>query len=261
MDIQRMDSHLKLWIYTNYDCNLTCSYCLSRSGPTTPRNAISYPDVCRLIDQALDLNFDSVFFTGGEPFLLDEIYGMLEYSSRFISTVVLTNGLLLNGKRLEKLKTINNPNLIIQVSLDGACADHHDPYRGEGNWEKTDVIIHDLIRNSFHVRLSTTITPINSSFIDQLCAYHLEMGINEEDHVIRQLAKRGFSAEGMEVGYGCLSPEITVNRDGVFWHPLSTDKDMLVTREIFPLSKALNTVNDKLLELNSNQESSLKTVH
>ncbi len=160
MDIQRMDSHLKLWIYTNYDCNLTCSYCLSRSGPTTPRNAISYPDVCRLIDQALDLNFDSVFFTGGEPFLLDEIYGMLEYSSRFMSTVVLTNGLLLNGKRLEKLKTINNPNLIIQVSLDGACAEHHDPYRGEGNWEKTDVIIHDLIRNSFRVRLSTTITPL-----------------------------------------------------------------------------------------------------
>jgi len=261
MDNLRMDSYLKLWIYTNYDCNLTCSYCLSRSGPTTPRNAISYPDVCRLIDQALDLNFDSIFFTGGEPFLLDEIYGMLEYSSRFMSTVVLTNGLLLNGKRLEKLKTINNPNLIIQVSLDGACADHHDPYRGEGNWEKTDVIIHDLIGNSFHVRLSTTITPINSSFIDQLCAYHLEMGINEEDHVIRQLAKRGFSAEGMEVGYGCLSPEITVNRDGVFWHPLSTDEDMLVTREIFPLSKALNTVNDKLLELNSNQESSLKTVH
>ena len=261
MNIQSMDSHLKLWVYTNYDCNMKCSYCLSRSGPTTPRNAMSYSQVCRLTDQAVDLNFNSIYFTGGEPFLLDDIFKMLEYSSKFVTTVVLTNGLLIKGKRLEKLKTINNKNLIIQVSLDGACAEHHDPYRGQGNWEKTDAAIHELIMNGFHVRLSTTITPINSSFIEQLCAYHQEMGINEDDHVIRPLAKRGFSAEGMEVGYGCLSPEITVNRDGVYWHPLSTDEDMLVTREVFPLSIALETVKNRLLELKNNQESSLKTVH
>jgi len=261
MNIQSLDSQLKLWVYTNYDCNLRCSYCLSRSGPTTPRNAISYSEVCRLIDQALDLNFISIFFTGGEPFLLDDIFGMLEYSSRFMTTVVLTNGLLINGIRLEKLKTINNKNLIIQVSLDGACAEHHDPYRGEGNWKKTEAIIHNLIRNDFHVRLSTTITPSNSSYIDQLCAHHLEMGINEDDHVIRPLAKRGFSSEGMEVGYGCVSPEITVNRDGVFWHPLSTDEDMLVTREIFPLSLAVQIVNYKIIELKNNKNTSLKSVH
>jgi hypothetical protein len=23
----------KLWLYTNYDCNLTCTYCVARSGP------------------------------------------------------------------------------------------------------------------------------------------------------------------------------------------------------------------------------------
>ena len=27
----------KLWIYTNYDCNLRCSYCVARSSPNAPR--------------------------------------------------------------------------------------------------------------------------------------------------------------------------------------------------------------------------------
>ena len=26
----------KLWIYTNYDCNLRCSYCVAKSSPNTP---------------------------------------------------------------------------------------------------------------------------------------------------------------------------------------------------------------------------------
>ena len=36
-----------------------------------------------------------------------------------------------------------------------------------------------------------------------------------------------------------LAPELTVNRDGVFWHPISTDADMLVTDQIFPLAQAV----------------------
>ena len=31
----------------------------------------------RLVDEAVDLGFTDVFFTGGEPFILNEIYEML----------------------------------------------------------------------------------------------------------------------------------------------------------------------------------------
>ena len=27
----------RVWIYTNYDCNLQCSYCLAYSSPRAPR--------------------------------------------------------------------------------------------------------------------------------------------------------------------------------------------------------------------------------
>jgi sulfatase maturation enzyme AslB (radical SAM superfamily) len=30
----------KLWIYTNYDCHLRCSYCLAESSPEAERRAM-----------------------------------------------------------------------------------------------------------------------------------------------------------------------------------------------------------------------------
>src|SRR3990170_7033491 len=89
----------KLWIYTNYDCNLRCSYCVAKSGPNAPRRAIGLANVQRLVDEAVALGFDHVFFTGGEPFLLNDIFAMLAYSAARVKTTVLTNAMLL-GQRL-----------------------------------------------------------------------------------------------------------------------------------------------------------------
>ena len=120
----------KLWIYTNYDCNLRCSYCVAKSSPNAPRRAIGLANVRRLVDEAVALGFTDVFFTGGEPFILNEIYDMLAYASARVKTTVLTNAMILRGPRLEKLVAIANDNLIVQVSLDGGQAEHHDAYRG-----------------------------------------------------------------------------------------------------------------------------------
>src|ERR671918_1479076 len=127
----------KLWIYTNYDCNLKCSYCVAKSGPSVPRRALGLANVTRLVDEAVALGFTDVFFTGGEPFILNEIYDMLAYASARVKTTVLTNAMILRGPRLEKLVAIANDNLIVQVSLDGGQAEHHDAYRGTGAWAKT----------------------------------------------------------------------------------------------------------------------------
>jgi sulfatase maturation enzyme AslB (radical SAM superfamily) len=236
----------KLWIYTNYDCNLKCSYCVAKSGPNAPRRALGLENVKRLVDEAVELGFEHIFFTGGEPFLLNEIYEMLAYSSAHIKTTVLTNAMLLRGARLEKLCAIANENLIVQVSLDGGRPEDHDAYRGPGTWEKTVDGIKLLQAASFRVRLGTTETPVNSAHLDKLCEFHRSIGILDEDHFIRPLAKRGYSREGLELGMGNLVPELTVNLDGVFWHPLSTDADMQVSKKIFPLASAVERVTQQL---------------
>jgi MoaA/NifB/PqqE/SkfB family radical SAM enzyme len=236
----------KLWIYTNYDCNLKCSYCVAKSGPNVARRSIGLKNIMRLVDESISLGFDHLFFTGGEPFLLPDIYDMLSYSAARVKTTVLTNAMLLRGARLEKLKAIAHPNLIVQVSLDGGRAEDHDAYRGAGAWAKTVEGIQLLQEAGFRVRLGTTETPANSPHLHLLHAYRETLGIPAEDHFVRPLAKRGYSKEGVELGMNNLCPELTANLDGIFWHPLSTDADMQVTKKLFPLDMAVSKVKTQL---------------
>lgn len=233
---------MKLWIYTNYDCNLRCSYCVAESSPRAARRAINLETVQQLVDEAAELGFEHLYFTGGEPLILDEIYAMLAYAAARLPTTLLTNAMLLRGRRLERLRAVDHPNLVVQVSLDGGQPAHHDAYRGAGSWEKTVAGLHTLLEHGFRVRLSTTETPANCAHLDEICAFHRELGIPEAHHFIRPLARRGFSSEGQEVNQGNLVPELTVNREGVFWHPLSTDADMLVSEQIFPLAESVACV-------------------
>jgi MoaA/NifB/PqqE/SkfB family radical SAM enzyme len=236
----------KLWIYTNYDCNLRCSYCVAKSSPNTPRRAIGLANAKRLVDEAVALGFTDVFFTGGEPFILNEIYDMVAYASARVRTTVLTNAMILRGPRLDRLVDIANDNLIVQVSLDGGRAEDHDAYRGAGTWAKTVEGIRLLQERGFRVRLSTTETPANAPHLDAICAFHRELGIPDEDHFVRPLARRGYSKEGLDLGMGNLMPELTANLDGIFWHPLSTDADMQVSKKIFPLAAAYERVRSQL---------------
>jgi len=244
----------KLWIYSNYDCHLRCSYCVAESTPAAARREMEIATVRQLVDEAVEIGFEEIFFTGGEPFILPDIYEMLAYSSDRAYTTVLTTGMLLKGKRMESLRQINSGDLTIQVSLDGGSAAAHDPYRGRGTWEDTVGAIKRLIDHGLHVRLSTTVTPANTNSLADICKFHLAMGIPEEDHFIRPLAKRGFSQEGINVSMKSIIPEITVNQEGVFWHPLSTDEDMRVSKCIFPLQNAVDCIEEQLKVIASGGE-------
>jgi MoaA/NifB/PqqE/SkfB family radical SAM enzyme len=238
----------RLWLYTNFDCNLTCSYCVAESSPTTPRRALGVNNVQRLVDEAVALGFQKVFFTGGEPFILPEIYDMLAYASQRMQTTVLTNAMLLRGKRLDKLCAIANENLTIQVSLDGGSAEPHDAYRGEGSWIKTVEGIKRLQAEGFHVSISSTETPANSASLDDLRTFRQSIGIADEDHFVRPMARRGFAQEGVEVGIDTLVPEVTVTVDGVYWHPLISPNatDMLVSTQISSLAEAVHCIEQQL---------------
>ncbi len=238
----------RLWIYTNYDCNLTCSYCVAESSPRALRRALDLATVERLVDEAAALGCERVFFTGGEPFLHHEIYDMLACATARMDTVVLTNGLMLGGQRLERLVAVASERLVVQVSLDGAAPEQHDAYRGAGTWARTVAAIKRLQAAKLHVRLATTVTPANAAFLDDLAAFRRALGIADDEHVIRPLTRRGFAREGIDVSVADLVPEVTVTAEGVFWHPLASpgSTDMQVSREILPLAAAVACVRQQV---------------
>jgi MoaA/NifB/PqqE/SkfB family radical SAM enzyme len=251
----------KLWIYTNLNCNLTCTYCVAESSPQAPSRQLALATVERLVDEAVGLGFQQVFLTGGEPFLLKEIFDMLAYAAAHLETVVLTNALLLQGRRLDRLTHVANANLIVQVSLDGARPEHHDPYRGAGTWAPTVKAIQRLQGHGIRVRLSTTETPINGNHLDELVSFRRGLGIGDDDHVVRPLARRGFARCGVEVDVETLAPELTVNSDGVFWHPLASPSalDMKVSN-VLELAPAIANIQARLKEMGGLPNGSPQTI-
>jgi MoaA/NifB/PqqE/SkfB family radical SAM enzyme len=96
----------RLWLYTNYDCNLSCSYCVAESFVGAQRNGLTLEQVYQLIEEAVALGMTELFLTGGEPFILHDIFDMLRFGLERMQVTVLSNGILLKGSRLQRLEAL-----------------------------------------------------------------------------------------------------------------------------------------------------------
>jgi pyruvate-formate lyase-activating enzyme/TusA-related sulfurtransferase len=227
----------RLWLYTNFDCNLRCDYCCVRSSPKAPRRALGLERVRRIAREAAALGVAEIFVTGGEPFLLEDIGDILAACAAAAPTTVLTNGMLLVGRRLETLRALPRDRLTLQISLDSPTPQRHDLHRGAGTWAKAWKGIARARAEGFRVRLAATVA--TDAEAEEFRLFLDNRRIGEADRVIRRIALRGFATDGLALGRADLLPEITITADGVYWHPVGAeDADLLVTPEIFPLAEA-----------------------
>jgi hypothetical protein len=127
----------RLWLYTNFDCNLHCDYCCVRSSPTVPRRELGLARVQRIAREAAELGVKEIFVTGGEPFLLEDIGDILLSCAAAAPTTVLTNGMLFTGRRADSLGALPRDRIVLQISLDSATPELHDLHRGPGTWART----------------------------------------------------------------------------------------------------------------------------
>jgi pyruvate-formate lyase-activating enzyme len=231
----------RLWLYTNFDCNLRCDYCCVRSSPTSPRRELGLELVRRIVAQARPLGLKELFVTGGEPFLLGDIAPILRACAEAAPTTVLTNGMLLRGARLEALRALPRDRLTLQISLDSPSPGLHDRHRGNGTWERAWAGVEAARGAGFRVRLAATVSTDDEA--DRFGEFLDRSAVAPEDRVIRRIALRGFADEGVALSRADLVPEMTVTARGVYWHPVGADDDdFLVTRELLPLAAALEAV-------------------
>jgi molybdenum cofactor biosynthesis enzyme MoaA len=239
----------RLWIYTNFDCNLACDYCCARSSPHTPRRALGIDRVRRLATEALDAGVTELILTGGEPFLLPDIDDLVAACTAVLPTTLLTNGMLFRGRRLDSLRRMDRTRLAVQISLDSATPDLHDRHRGRGSWDRAVAGIRIAHAEGFRVRVAATLPPEQTSQLDPFHTFLDSLGIAREDQVIRALAHRGVAEHGLELTIESLIPEVTITAEGVYWHPVSADHpDQLVTHDLFPLQAAITEVRRRFIE-------------
>ncbi len=231
----------RLWLYTNFDCNLACDYCCVRSSPRADPRTLPLEDVERAAAEAPAAGVREILVTGGEPFLRPDIFELLLACARALPTTVLTNGLLFAGKRRLALHGLPRDRIVFQISLDSPTPALHDRHRGQGTWEKARAGIAIAREEGFRVRLASTVADDRAE--QEFQAFVEREGIPEEDCVLRRVALRGFAEEGVALSRADLIPEVTLTRAGVYWHPVgATDEDFLVTPRRFPLADAIEAV-------------------
>jgi pyruvate-formate lyase-activating enzyme len=232
----------RLWIYTNFDCNLACDYCCVQSSPQSPRRSLGVDRVRRLATEAAAAGVHELLLTGGEPFLLPDLDELVAACIAELPTTLLTNAMLFRGRRLELLRRLDR-RLVLQVSLDSDAPEVHDRHRGLRSWERAVAGIRIAQAEGFRVRVAATLEPERPSDPEPFHRFLDSLGIARRDQVIRSIARRGAAQNGLELTVESLIPEITVTADGVYWHPVGADHDdQLVTREIFPLRDAIAEV-------------------
>lgn len=234
----------RLWLYTNFHCNLACDYCCVASSPRSPHKELGSDRIARIVADAAAWGVGEVYLTGGEPFLLPDISTIVHHCVSLLPTTLLTNGMLFRGPGLRSLRSMPRTDFALQISLDSATPDVHDSHRGAGSWARAVAGIKVAIAEGFRVRVAATISSPAPEALSELRGFLDDLAIPRTDQVIRPVAQEGVAESGVQLSRETLVPEITVTADGIFWHPVAAlDENALVTRQIEPLGPALDEVN------------------
>ncbi len=247
----------RLWLYANYNCNITCTYCLTESGPKVPTRELGEDKMRELATQAAALGFSEVGITGGEPFLLRYLPELLLDITAMVPVVVLSNATLFTDRLIDRLRPLADRPFRIQISLDRPDPDENDAMRAPDNFAKVVEAIPRLVQAGISVRIASTL-PIEETQAGptedmlRLCALHRDLGVSDDDHVIRPIVARGRAETeglGVKATRDDLEPELTITADGAFWNPFAPtvrggrlDTDLMVSRTTMPLEKPVSTL-------------------
>jgi pyruvate-formate lyase-activating enzyme len=236
----------RLWVYTNFHCNLACDYCCVESSPTAPPRVVPVDEFARLVGEAVEAGVAELFLTGGEPFMLLDLDERLRIATSALPTTVLTNAMVWSGERRRRLEALPRDGLTLQISLDSATADLHDRHRGAGSFDRALAGIRLAMDLGFRVRVAATLGADAGDAEAELVDLFDALGLDDDQRVVRRVARQGCANAGLTVSRTSLLPEVCVTADGVWWHPVAAvDPAMKVCDDWSPLGATIEMVRDE----------------
>jgi MoaA/NifB/PqqE/SkfB family radical SAM enzyme len=122
------------WQITN-ECNLACLHCIEESGPGKAfKDELTTEQAYGIIDQLIASEVPYVSFSGGEPMVRPDFFGMVERITKGgVGLKIETNGHYLTVDNCKKLKDFGVK--AVQVSLDGASPASFNKMRVHGRFD------------------------------------------------------------------------------------------------------------------------------
>ena len=119
-----------------FRCNLRCKMCSMEAQERLLKSLgrqveIDSETFRKVIRQAKEIGSRSILFIGGEPFLREDIFELIDYAHRLgLSSIVVTNGALLKEDAIKKCFASGLEWL--SISIDAARDETFSKIRGEG---------------------------------------------------------------------------------------------------------------------------------
>lgn len=158
-----------VYLFVTNDCNLRCSHCYVSSGEYVPPREMTTDEILRLVDQARELGASRFLITGGEPFMVRDIWDIIAHITAEQDLVVLTNGMFFHDRNLARLKeSIGRGRVSFQISLDGPNAELHNAIRGKGAFERTIEAIPRVIAAGYEVAISTAVSQHTAAHMSEM---------------------------------------------------------------------------------------------
>jgi MoaA/NifB/PqqE/SkfB family radical SAM enzyme len=124
----------ELLIFTLTECcNLKCRTCNIRKEIVKENLEIDVEKICDIIDQARDMKIEIVVLSGGEPFLVEDIFKITEYINKLKMKISVTTNGVYSDQLAERIAYSQIKYL--HFSLDG-LREHHDEIRGSGVYDR-----------------------------------------------------------------------------------------------------------------------------
>ncbi len=151
-------------------CNLNCVHCYVDKKNN---NELSNQKVLSIIDQSNNMGLNRLVFAGGEPLLHKNIFNFALYAKELgiPEVMLMTNGLLISDKNIDKLKIFD----AIQISIDVPPNEkgHFRPY-----YTKTlKTIIQKLLKKNINVSLFATLHKSLLNLIEDIVYFASSIGV------------------------------------------------------------------------------------
>jgi SynChlorMet cassette radical SAM/SPASM protein ScmF len=183
------------YVYLTGGCNLACRHCWI--SPSFQANGgtgghLDYDLFALAIEEGLPLGLKNVKLTGGEPLLHPDFIRIVDLiSEKKLGLTIETNGTLMTesiAHHLKEKSTLGH----ISVSLDGATADTHDPFRGvKGSFEKAVQGVRYLVEVGFSPQIIMSIHAGNVEEIEALVRLAEKLGCGSVKFNLIQPSGRG----------------------------------------------------------------------
>jgi radical SAM protein len=161
---------IAIWEVTQA-CDLACVHCRAAAQPDRHPLELSTEEGKGLIDQIAALKVPLFVLTGGDPIKRPDLFELIEHARSKAVRVSLTPSAtpLLSREIVVRLKEAGLARLA--VSMDGACAETHDAFRGlSGSFARTLDAVRWANEIGLPVQINTTFSRRNIGEIDAIVA-------------------------------------------------------------------------------------------